>query len=153
MINVPEKPPAAFICPGHPLLDATIGLLLERERDVLQQGAILIDDTDPGDQPRALFYLEQALQDSTPTMAGERRVISREVHFVEIDAEGDYSHRRRRALSRLPPGDSRGAFRAANAPGAGLAQRREPGARASAYAIEQLVPQASGAGAPAPPWN
>ncbi|MCC6801240.1 MAG: DUF3883 domain-containing protein, partial [Anaerolineae bacterium] len=86
-IHVPEKPPAAFVCPGHPLLNATIGLLLERERTALQQGAILIDDTDPGDQPRALFYLEQALQDSTPTVTGERRVISREVHFVEIDAE------------------------------------------------------------------
>ena len=63
LIHLPDKPPAAFICPGHPLLDAIIGLMLERERDVLQQGAILIDTTDPGDQPRALFYLEQAIQD------------------------------------------------------------------------------------------
>jgi superfamily II DNA or RNA helicase len=89
LITLPEKPPAAFICPGHPLLDATIGLLLEREREVLKRGAILVDETDPGREPRALFYLEQAIQDATPTKIGERRIISREVHFVEIDAAGN----------------------------------------------------------------
>ena len=88
LINVPEKPPAAFICPGHPLLDATIGLLLERERDALKRGAMLVDETDPGREPRALFYLEQAIQDATPTKTGDRCVISREVHFVEIGATG-----------------------------------------------------------------
>ncbi|MHB8628630.1 MAG: helicase-related protein [Aggregatilineales bacterium] len=95
LINLPDKPPAAFICPGHPLLDATIGLLLERERDALKRGAILVDETDPGREPRALFYLEQAIQDATVTQTGDtygaqakRRIISREVHFVEIDANG-----------------------------------------------------------------
>ena len=28
------QPPAAFVCPGHPLLDATIDLILERHRDL-----------------------------------------------------------------------------------------------------------------------
>jgi len=88
LITLPDRPPAAFICPGHPLLDATLGLLLEREREVLKRGALLVDETDPGREPRALFYLEQAIQDATPTKSGERRMISREVHFVEIDAQG-----------------------------------------------------------------
>ncbi len=88
LINVLDKPPAAFVCPGHPLLDATIGLLLERERDALKRGAILVDETDPGREPRTLFYLEQAIQDATPTKTGDRRIISREVHFVEINAAG-----------------------------------------------------------------
>lgn len=30
LISIPGKPLAAFICPGHPLLDATIDLTLER---------------------------------------------------------------------------------------------------------------------------
>jgi superfamily II DNA or RNA helicase len=89
LIRPPDKPMAEFICPGHPLLDATIGLLLQRHRDVLKRGAILVDETDPGDQPRALFYLEQAIQDATPMRNGEGQVISREVHFVEIDAQGN----------------------------------------------------------------
>ncbi len=89
LIHLPDQPPAAFICPGHPLLDATIGLILERERDTLKRGGILVDETDPGHEPRALFYLEQAIQDATPTKSGERRVISREVHFIEIDGGGN----------------------------------------------------------------
>jgi superfamily II DNA or RNA helicase len=87
-ISLPDKPPASFICPGHPLLDAIISLMLERHRDLLSEGAILIDPTDPGQSPRVLFYLEQNLHDATPLKDGGRRVISREVHFVEIEADG-----------------------------------------------------------------
>lgn len=85
LIHMADKPAAAFVCPGHPLLDATISLLLLRERDALKRGGVLVDETDPGTELRALFYLEQVIQDSTPSRDGERRVISREVHFVEID--------------------------------------------------------------------
>jgi len=77
-------PSAVFVCPGHPLLDALLGLMLERERDTLKRGGILIDDTDPGHEPRVLFYLDQVIQDSTTARSGERRTISREVHFVEL---------------------------------------------------------------------
>ena len=141
LIHLPEKPPAAFICPGHPLLDATLGLLLDRERDVLQQGAILIDDTDPGDQPRALFYLEQAIQDSTPTGSGERRVISREVHFVEIDTEGAI-----RAGGGAPYLDYRPATIEERSQVQALLEQdwlkgESLERRASAYAIERLVPK------------
>lgn len=79
---------ATFVCPGHPLLDATISLILQRERDTLKRGGILVDETDPDTELRALFYLEQAIQDATPNRDGERRAISREVHFVEIDGTG-----------------------------------------------------------------
>jgi superfamily II DNA/RNA helicase len=43
LVNPPGKPLAAFICPGHPLLDATIDLILERNHDLLKRGGILID--------------------------------------------------------------------------------------------------------------
>jgi superfamily II DNA or RNA helicase len=141
LIHQPEKPPAAFICPGHPLLDALIGMLLERERETLQQGAVLVDDTDPAKQPRALFYLEQAIQDSTPSPTGERRVISREVHFVEIDAEGNVH-----AAGGAPYLD----YRPATAEEGSLLQALLDRdwlkgdvleRRISAYAIEQLVPK------------
>jgi hypothetical protein len=89
LINQPGKPNATFVCPGHPLLDATINLMLLRERDTLKRGGILVDPTDPSKELRALFYLEQAIQDSTPTYDSDRRVISREVHFVEIDGTGN----------------------------------------------------------------
>ena len=56
LINVPGKPVAAFTCPGHPLLDGTIDVVLERHRELLRRGAILIDDIDVGTVPRALVY-------------------------------------------------------------------------------------------------
>src|SRR5262249_1022341 len=33
------QPPAAFLCPGHPLLDSVVDLTLERHRDLLRRGA------------------------------------------------------------------------------------------------------------------
>ena len=41
LIALHGQPLAAFICPGHPLLDAIIDLTLERNRDLLRRGTIL----------------------------------------------------------------------------------------------------------------
>ncbi|MGD9745044.1 MAG: helicase-related protein [Verrucomicrobiales bacterium] len=86
------KPMAAFVCPGHPLLDATIDLVLERHRDLLRRGTVLVDETDQGDRPRVLFYLEHALQDAGLTRSGERRVISKQMLYVELDSEKHARH-------------------------------------------------------------
>jgi superfamily II DNA or RNA helicase len=88
LLNVPGKPMAAFVCPGHPLLDAIIDLVIERHRDLLKRGTILIDEDDPGDRVRALVYLEHSIQDARITRAGQRRVVSRQMQFVEVDGEG-----------------------------------------------------------------
>ncbi len=79
---------AEFLCPGHPLLDATIDLILERYRDLLKRGAILVDDLDQGDKARVLFFLEHSIQDARTDVAGNRRAISRQVQFIEISADG-----------------------------------------------------------------
>ncbi len=88
LITVPGRPLAQFVCPGHALLDATIDLILERYREVLKRGAVLIDPTDPGRDIHALFYLEQTIHDARTQAEGGRRAVSREVHFVEIDSQG-----------------------------------------------------------------
>ena len=49
--TIAGPPVAAFVCPGHPLLDATIDLTLERHRDLMKQGAVLVDPRDQGDAP------------------------------------------------------------------------------------------------------
>lgn len=82
------QPLAAFVCPGHPLLDATLDLVLERHRDLLRRGTVLVDERDPGEEPRVLFYLEHAIQDASLTRTGERRAVSRRMLYVEIDAAG-----------------------------------------------------------------
>jgi superfamily II DNA or RNA helicase len=84
----PGLTPAAMICPGHPLLEATIDLIRERNIDVLKRGAVFIDDHDCGTAARLLFYIEDAIQDAVVLPGGGKRVISRQVHFVEITEDG-----------------------------------------------------------------
>lgn len=86
---LPGQPLAAFVCPGHPLLDVVVDLILERHRDLLRRGTILVDDRDASDRPRVVFYLEHAIQDASTTRTGERRVISRRMLYVEVDADGN----------------------------------------------------------------
>jgi superfamily II DNA or RNA helicase len=92
LITPPGETPAAFVCPGHSLLDSVIDLTLERDRDLLRRGAVLVDERDPGTTPRVLFYLEHAIQDASVTRSGERRVISKRLLYVEIDSAGHTRH-------------------------------------------------------------
>ena len=84
LLAPPGKPPAVFLCPGHPLLDAVIDLTVERHRDLLKRGTVLVDDRDQGTAPRVLFYLEHAIQDESRTRSGDRRVVSKRLLYVEL---------------------------------------------------------------------
>jgi superfamily II DNA or RNA helicase len=86
------QPLAAFVCPGHPLLDAVLDLTLERNADLLKRGAVLVDERDAGKRPRVLFYLEHSIQDAGLTRSGERRVVSKRMLYVELDADGTTRH-------------------------------------------------------------
>ena len=92
LLSPQGQPLAAFVCPGHPLLDAVIDLTLERNRDLLKRGTVLVDERDAGTQPRVLFYLEHAIQDAGLNRAGERRVVSKRMLYVEQDASGAVRH-------------------------------------------------------------
>lgn len=80
-------PQAAFITPGHPLLTATLDLVLEQHRDLLRRGTVLVDDRDEGTTPRVLFTLEHAIRDLSTTATGEQRVISRRMLHVELNSD------------------------------------------------------------------
>jgi SNF2 family DNA or RNA helicase len=86
------QPLAAFVCPGHALLDSLIDITLERHRDLLRRGAVLVDERDLGTRPRVLFYLEHAIQDASRTRSGEQRVVSKRMLYVELDADGNARH-------------------------------------------------------------
>jgi hypothetical protein len=92
LIAPPGQPLAAFVCPGHPLLDAALDLTLERHRDLLKRGTVLVDERDTGTAPRLLFTLEHAIQDASLLPSGERRTISRRLLYVEMDADGHTRH-------------------------------------------------------------
>lgn len=89
LITPPGQPLAAFVCPGHPLLDAVLDLTLERHRDLLKRGTVLVDERDAGTKPRVLFFLEHAIQDASLLPTGERRAISRRTLYVEMGADGE----------------------------------------------------------------
>lgn len=84
-LNMQGKPTAEFICPGHPLLDATIDIILERYSNLLKKGSILVDPSGSRIEPRVLFYLENTIQDSRKDHFGNPQIISKELHFVEIN--------------------------------------------------------------------
>ncbi len=85
LLTQAAKPSAAFVCPGHPLLDAVLDLTLERNRDLLQRGTVLVDDCDPGTEPRVLFTLEHTIRDN-------ERTLSQRMLYVEMDAQGACRH-------------------------------------------------------------
>ena len=86
--NVPGLVPATLICPGHPLLEATTDLIRERYADSLKHGAIFVDENDDNREPRLLFYIEDAIQDGVVRPNGNKRIISKNVHFVELKEDG-----------------------------------------------------------------
>lgn len=90
--NLTGQPTADLICPGHPLLEATIDLIRERNADVLKRGTIFVDESDDSDQARLLFYIEDCIQDGVVLQDGTKRVISKQVHFVELFADGTARH-------------------------------------------------------------
>jgi superfamily II DNA or RNA helicase len=85
---VSPSPRAEFICPGHPLLDSTLDLTLERYRDLLKRGAVLVDDNDEGTDVRLLFYLEHSVQDGRQRRDGSQFVISQRMQYVEMAPNG-----------------------------------------------------------------
>ena len=83
----PGQLPAAFVCPGHPLLDATIDLTLEQYRGVLRQSTVLVDDNDLSDRPHVLLYMEHSIQDGSRTRSGDQRTISKRTLYVSMDSD------------------------------------------------------------------
>ena len=92
LLALPGQSLAAFVCPGHPLLDATLDLTLERHRDLLRQGSVLVDEADLGTVPRVLCALEHVVQDASRTRSGPQRAVSKRMLYISIDGQGHVRH-------------------------------------------------------------
>ena len=86
--NVPGLIPATLICPGHPLLEATTDLIREQGSNAMKHGTVFVDESDYGRDPRLLFYIEDAIQDGVVLPNGNKRIISKHIHFVELKEDG-----------------------------------------------------------------
>ena len=142
LIAPQAQPFAAFVCPGHPLLDAVLDLVIERHRDLMRRGTVLVDERDPGTEPRMLFYLEHAIQDASITRSGDRRVVSKRMLYVEMDSNGITRH-----LQYAPYLDYR-PLRADEPDVATIIERpecawiaRDLEQKAASYAIANVVPE------------
>ncbi|WP_294160464.1 helicase-related protein [uncultured Selenomonas sp.] len=139
--DVPGLRHAELLCPGHPLLDAVVAAVLDRGRQTLHQGAVFIDDNDAGDDVRFLAYLEDTIEDARIQKTGKHRLVSQQVHYVELtqDGTGKNSGYAPYLDYRAPRPDERAAVRAIRAEETWLAQDLE--ALAAGYAIEHILPQ------------
>jgi superfamily II DNA or RNA helicase len=83
-VRVPGMPLADLIAPGHPLLDAVVDLTIERHRENLKVGAVLLDSNDPSETPRLLVALAEEIVDGNvpPT------TVSKRFNFVELLRDG-----------------------------------------------------------------
>lgn len=88
-MKIEGKAPAQLLAPGHPLLDTTIDLVLERHGALLQRGATLVDPNDHGTVPKLLVFLEHAVTDARTTGDGSPRVVSRRFEFVAVPKGGE----------------------------------------------------------------
>lgn len=138
--SVPGFPPADLLCPGHPLLEAIIDLVLERNADILKRGAIFVDDLDDGDAARLLFHVESAIQDGVTVREGSKRIVSKRVLFVELREDGSTRNAGYAPYLdyRAATDEEQAAIRAWLSAQTWLGKEVET--HATAYAIEHVVP-------------
>ncbi len=89
--HIDQQPVAAFVAPGHPLLEAVIGLAREKYGYLMRQGGVLVDETDSGDALSAVVLLEHSIQDARATATGKTHVISQKLQFAAVANDGSVS--------------------------------------------------------------
>ncbi|MBY5549638.1 DUF3883 domain-containing protein [Rhizobium leguminosarum] len=82
------QPQAELVAPGHPLLESLLDVILERFQPLLNQGGVLVDDTDESLDPKLLIYLEHAIRDARADRSGEPRAISQRLQFLFLKEDG-----------------------------------------------------------------
>ena len=87
--RINQQPIAAFIYPGHPLLEAVISVVREKYGYLMQQGAVFVDDTDMGKVLSAVVLLEHDVRDGRPLATGRPHIVSEKLQFAAIGPDGN----------------------------------------------------------------
>ena len=127
-----SKPVAVFVAPGHPLLEAVISIIREKYGYLMRQGAVLVDETDPGEALSAVVLLEHSVQDARTTSTGKASHRFRKAPVCAIGKDGAVSSagNRTHTLTCAPRGPRRPRSSRTNQP------RRGCGAILSSRATE-----------------
>ena len=86
--RIDQQPVAAFIYPGHPLLEAVISVVREKYGHLMKQGAVYVDDADSGEAPSVVVLLEHDVRDGRPLAAGRPHIVSEKLQFAAIGPDG-----------------------------------------------------------------
>ena len=88
LVRQTGKPMADLMHPTHPLMHASIDLVLEAHRSKLKQGAVLLDPNDDSTTPKMLFIISHAVREA----GGIGKEVSKRLQFVLIDPQGKAYH-------------------------------------------------------------
>lgn len=83
-----QQPVAEFVCPGHPLLESVISLIREQYGDLMKLGAVMVDESDPGEDIQAVFLLEHSIEDGRKMSSGANQIVSQRLQFAGIMEDG-----------------------------------------------------------------
>ena len=89
--KIDQQPVAAFVAPGHPLLEAVISGIRDKYNYLLRQGTVLIDETDASEALSVVVLLEHSVQDARTTSTGKPHIVSEKLQFASIGKDGSVS--------------------------------------------------------------
>jgi hypothetical protein len=98
----PGRPRAELLAPGHPFLDASTDLIIERYGSLLKHGTTLVNRHDPAEQPKLLTAVTQEITDGHDPA----RTIAKRFDFTEISPDGARPTAEARYLDYEPIQDS-----------------------------------------------
>ena len=87
--RINQQPVAAFIYPGHPLLEAVISVIREKYDYLMKQGAVFVDDIDLGDVLSVIVLLEHDVRDGRLLATGKPHIVSEKLQFAAIGPDGN----------------------------------------------------------------
>ena len=87
--RINQQPVAAFVYPGHPLLEAVISVVREKYDYLMKQGAVYVDDTDIDEALSVVVLLEHDVRDGRSRATGKPHIISEKLQFAAIGPDGN----------------------------------------------------------------
>lgn len=80
---------AQLIAPGHPLMASVTDLIVEAASPLLRQGTILIDESDPSEDPRLIVGVKSEIHNAIKFANGKQQVVDKVFEYVEISKSGN----------------------------------------------------------------
>jgi len=88
LIDIEGKPSAFFLCPGNPLFDSVLDVVVDKYQSLLRQGSFLIDTSGKLQEPAILYYLEHEISDERRKSDGTNEIVSKQLDFVYLTKSG-----------------------------------------------------------------